>query len=862
MRFVRFRNASLIIKVLVLSLLMGALLWWLLDYFQRRELRDDFQSQLQEQLEFEATVDRNLFDRHVRGIHYSAQLISSQNNLLNYLHGERWKAVVTNTEVEHHYQPPVWLPPNSILRTFFQAHDAMLMSADGQVREIYHSGLHKDGEPILPPGLSQPNNLLRKLSHSQAYLTSLDGEPYVISSQEIHSESGELIAILVLGSAIDEDFLYGAKESGVTNSVLALLDVQGKRIVASSDPRALPRGTLVDTLKRDYLMIGKSFFDYGASDLELQLASFIATSRSEQFVAQLLAKEGRQRAILALILILFFTMLTVFIALRIKQLNSIVDKLSRDFLGINTQRGSGDEIRQLENQFKQLADKLNRADSENVSLHGRVIDTENESRSLRLVTELLSVGVVVDTPGGLVPFNHLMESLVVDYGGAEPFLLQDKKHAEIHLVDRHGNARSFGVDQHEALGPRGILVRETTVQLRIKEERDQFANFPAYSPNPVVHIDRKGNVLYANIAMQGLLGRLGSGQIDRIPDEWRHKLDQHNATGMTSELEVSVGRRDYTFVVALLGGDDAVYLFGQDVTDRREAERKLKLAATVTRNVLDGIIITDTGGIVQQINPAFSDISGYTENELRGKALDVLFASRSDAALQEEMWLEVKKSGSWQGEVWKQRKDGTSKFCLVRMNAIRDDSGLVSNYVVVYSDITERKQHEQWLAHIAFHDPLTRLPNRRLLEDRLEQNITQAQRNSTSLAVLYLDLDGFKPVNDSLGHDIGDKLLCEVAQRLRDCVRGSDTVSRVGGDEFIIVLPEFTTQALVHDVAQKAIDGLHLPFMLAGESVGISASIGIAIYPQDGDTAAELIKAADRAMYEVKHSGKNAYKIG
>jgi diguanylate cyclase (GGDEF)-like protein len=226
------------------------------------------------------------------------------------------------------------------------------------------------------------------------------------------------------------------------------------------------------------------------------------------------------------------------------------------------------------------------------------------------------------------------------------------------------------------------------------------------------------------------------------------------------------------------------------------------------------------------------------------------------------MWLEVKKSGSWQGEVWKQRKDGTSKFCLVRMNAIRDDSGLVSNYVVVYSDITERKQHEQWLAHIAFHDPLTRLPNRRLLEDRLEQNITQAQRNSTSLAVLYLDLDGFKPVNDSLGHDIGDKLLCEVAQRLRDCVRGSDTVSRVGGDEFIIVLPEFTTQALVHDVAQKAIDGLHLPFMLAGESVGISASIGIAIYPQDGDTAAELIKAADRAMYEVKHSGKNAYKIG
>lgn len=862
MAFSPIRNASLITKVLILSMAIGTSLWGLFDYFQGKELRIDFQRQLEEQLESEASVDRELFDLHVRGLHYAARLIVSQKNMFDYLMGDEWREATGTTTIRHIYRPPAWLPPNSILRTFFHAHAAMLLGPDGDVKQVYHSAYNEDGDETLTSELYQPGHLLRKLSHSQAYLTMMDGEPYVITTQDIVGETGELLATLLLSTQINSDFLYTAKQSSGTDSVLAILDVEGESVVASSDPVALPPGSLTETLKQDYLMIGKSFFDYGASDLELQFASFIATSRSERIVEQLLERESHRRAILALTLILLFTLLTIYVALRIKRLNLIVHDLSNDFLGITTLRGRGDEIGQLEDQFKQLTSKLEHTYSENMSLHGKVIDTEKESRSLRLVTELLSVGVVIDGINGLEPFNDLMKNLVLDFGGAESFLLEGKQHAEVHLVDRHNISRSFTIDHHKALGPRGVLVSETTDKMRLEEERDLFANFPTYDPNPVVRIDREGNVIYTNLAMRELLAQIDPGQTQRIPREWLRQYDQHVAMGMTSELEFTVGSCVYTFVVALLGAEDGVYLFGQDVTEKREAEREVKLAATVIRNVLDGVVITDTQGIIQQLNPGFSEIFGYTDSDLIGKPSELIHASSAEDAVQKHVWRGLEDYGYWQGEIWKKHKDDSTIFCLVRVNAIHDDSGQITNYVVMYSDITERKQHEEWLAHIAFHDPLTRLPNRRLLEDRLEQNIAQAQRNNTSLAVLYLDLDGFKPVNDRLGHDVGDQLLCEVAVRLHNCVRSSDTVSRVGGDEFVIVLPEFATEADVQGVAQKAIQELQRRFVLAEQSVQISTSIGIAIYPHDGDSAVALIKAADQAMYEVKHHGKNAYKMG
>ncbi|NOR51995.1 MAG: PAS domain S-box protein, partial [Gammaproteobacteria bacterium] len=518
--------------------------------------------------------------------------------------------------------------------------------------------------------------------------------------------------------------------------------------------------------------------------LSLLLAALLWALFDSEIASQLVEEDSYRRAILALTLILFFTLFVVSIASRIKQLRELMHKLLNDYFGITSHHGGGDEIYQLEEQFKQLANELELACAEDKLLHGKILDRAHESRSLRLVTELLSVGVVVDAPQGVINFNKLMKSLAADFDGSEMFLLGDKQHAEIHLTDVHNNLRSFTIDHHAALGPRGGFVREITARVHLEKERDLFANFPLYNPNPLMRVERKGHVLYTNNAMQELMKQLNLEQIDSIPDEWLQKLDQHIADEMKSDMEIMVGERTYAFVAAPLesgvsGGKDSVYLFGQDITEKREAERKMELASTVNRSILDGIMITDINGVIQQLNPAFSDILGYGESDLIGKLFVLIYSSQNDDALLKQMWSEVKHNGSWQGELWSKHKDGSTIFCSVRMNAIHDDSGQISNYVAVYSDITERKRHEEWLTHQAFHDPLTRLPNRNLLEDLLSQDIARAQHNHTRLAVLYLGIDGFKLITDRFDQHIIDQLFCEIAERLRDCVRSSDTVSRI-----------------------------------------------------------------------------------
>lgn len=851
---------SLITRVLLLSLLLGGSLWGALDWIQRRELKADFLSQLQEQLEYEASIDRQLFDRHVQGLHQSARLVASQKTMHDYLRSPAWAASRAAQGVRNHFRPPPWLPPSSTLRSFYHAHDALLLGPDGRVQEVYHNRYQEEGEPLLPPSLVQPSTLLRKLSHSQAYMTLLDGLPHVITTEEIADERGRLLAILLLCTPIDDDFLAQAKESSGTKSILTLLDPQADRILASSDVRTLTPGKPVASLQRDFLMIGKSFFDYGSSDLELQFASFIATARTQQVVQQLLARESQRRGILALILISFFSLLTLSIALRVRRLNHVVKQLSYEHLGITTHRGRGDEIRQLENQFKDLSEELDRAQHENVSLHGRIVDSENQLRSLRVVTELLSVGVIIDSTQGVKSYNRLMDALVADFGGCEPFLLGEGQHSvELRLPDRSGHTRFFSLEHHDSLGPRGVLVRETTHQRRLEEERDFFANIPAFTPNPIARIDRKGDLLYGNVPMYELVERLNPQQPRRIPDPWLRRLDQHLSKGMDADFEIRDGERTYAFVVGLLGEQDTLYLFGQDVTDKRRAEHELRLAATVTRNVLDGILITDTQGIIQQLNPAFSTMFGYREGELAGYHLEQVLVPEERERLKKEIWLAIARDGFWQGEITNRSRDGRNLFCLARISAIYDEGQEPSNYVVLFSDITERKRHEERLAQMAFYDALTGLPNRSLLEDRLRQSMAVAQRSKHPLAVLYLDLDGFKPVNDRFGHHVGDQLLCVVAERLRECVRNSDTVSRVGGDEFVIVLSDMSGEGFAKRIAQKVLEVIRTPVELAGTSVSVSASIGIAYYPEDGASVEELLLSADQAMYDIKHGGKNAY---
>ena len=299
----------------------------------------------------------------------------------------------------------------------------------------------------------------------------------------------------------------------------------------------------------------------------------------------------------------------------------------------------------------------------------------------------------------------------------------------------------------------------------------------------------------------------------------------------------------------------------QDITERRRSEEKLRQAAKVFDSTMEGVVITNPDGDIVAVNPAFIDITGYCEAEALGKNPRIRKSGRHDKSYYQAMWASIKETGSWRGEIWNRRKTGEIYPEWLTINSVRDETGKVVNYVGVFADISQLRRSETELDHLAHHDHLTGLPNRLLLNARLDHAIQRAHRSGTTLAILFLDLDRFKTVNDSLGHPLGDKLLKLVAALLSACVRSEDTVARLGGDEFVVVLEEIRNRSDASEVAEKILNTLNKRVDLDGQAVFISASIGISIYPVDGRDGTTLLQNADAAMYQSKEEGRNTIRL-
>ena len=293
--------------------------------------------------------------------------------------------------------------------------------------------------------------------------------------------------------------------------------------------------------------------------------------------------------------------------------------------------------------------------------------------------------------------------------------------------------------------------------------------------------------------------------------------------------------------------------------ERSQMQHELQLAKMVYRNTGEAMIVTDADDRVIAINPAFSNITGYRPDEIVGRNVSVFQDGTEDQHAYQAMQESIRSGGHWQGEIWNVRKDGGRFAEWLTVNTIFAEDGSVDRRVMLISDITEQKQSDELIWKQANYDALTGLPNRRLFRDRLELEIRKAHRAELKMAVLFLDLDRFKEVNDTLGHDAGDKLLVEAAQRLVECVRESDTVARLGGDEFIIVLSEIEDDTSVERVARSIVQCLAEPFLLGDTNASVSASVGITVYPTDGEEADVLLKNADRAMYVAKNAGRDCY---
>ncbi len=331
-----------------------------------------------------------------------------------------------------------------------------------------------------------------------------------------------------------------------------------------------------------------------------------------------------------------------------------------------------------------------------------------------------------------------------------------------------------------------------------------------------------------------------------------------DGTPLTVSLAVTPVRSDTGEITGYLG-------VAIDITERKQAEQQLRVAAT-TFESQEGMIVTDADSVILRVNRAFTEITGYSADEVVGQTTNLLKSGRHDVAFYTEMWESLGRQGIWQGEIWNRRKNGEVYPEWLTITAVRSETGEITHYVATLTDITLRKAAEDEIRHLAFFDPLTRLPNRRLLLDRLQQALASSTRSGRGGGLLFIDLDNFKTLNDTCGHDTGDHLLQEVARRLTTCVREGDTVARLGGDEFVVMLEALNEHprdaaAQIKMICEKILATLDQPYTLFSQEHHSTASIGATLFGEHRNSVDELLKQADIAMYQAKAEGRNTLRF-
>lgn len=396
----------------------------------------------------------------------------------------------------------------------------------------------------------------------------------------------------------------------------------------------------------------------------------------------------------------------------------------------------------------------------------------------------------------------------------------------------------------------------------------------------IVAFDGDSRLVFMNQRAEGLIGRL---EADLTGQTLNEVLFAESVTDTSRELQVAIdgGERFNNegwldvkhgrLPVAFLGGPlpdvegnsaGGYVLSLRDLSETRRTEARLHLAAHVFDSLAEAMVITDERGLIQSVNPAFSSITGFRESEALGHSPgELLQSGQHKPEFYAEMWRALHERGNWQGEVINRRKNGELYTEWLSISALRDSDGGAKQYVGLFSDVSARKEAEAFIHHLAYHDPLTGLANRRLFCDRLEMALRQAQRNDRPLAVLMLDLDRFKVVNDTLGHMAGDLLLKEVGLRLQFSVRDCDTLARFGGDEFAILVPEINSPEDALLIGRKLLQALKASLAIAGRELFASTSIGVAIFPEHGVSSEELLRNADVALYAAKHAGRNTMSV-
>ncbi len=422
-----------------------------------------------------------------------------------------------------------------------------------------------------------------------------------------------------------------------------------------------------------------------------------------------------------------------------------------------------------------------------------------------------------------------------------------------------------------------IEQREQLIEKRTQELNDSLVEKTAIVNNKLVAIaivyDRK--IEWANSAFEAMLG-YEKDEIIGYPTRQFYTNDQDfQAIGeayktisdgvVKDELEFMCkdGKHIWVSLRGSIFNEDkgqSLWVF-VDITERIKSAEALQLSARVYSNTHDGIIITDINKNIIDVNPAFCRITGYSHEEIIGQNPSFLASDVQSHEFYTEMWQQIEEKGYWQGEIWNRKKTGEDFAELLTISELKDRNGNLTHYVGIFSDITKTKQQQEDLKLLAHYDVLTKLPNRILLSDRFHQAVAYSKRNNSLLAVCFLDLDDFKPINDKFGHEIGDQLLIEVAGRIMSCIREMDTVARLGGDEFALLLNDISSQTQCEETMKRIHHSLSEPYLIGEHVVTVTASCGITLYPHNEGDIDTLLRCADQAMYLAKQAGRNCYQL-
>ena len=453
---------------------------------------------------------------------------------------------------------------------------------------------------------------------------------------------------------------------------------------------------------------------------------------------------------------------------------------------------------------------------------------------------------------------------------------------EARCTGRHGREVIWRVvlSMAQSLGRvRGSLV---TIAMDVTERKraEEALRFTQFSidraSDSVFWICRDGRIAYVNDAACVSLGYSREELMTRYVwdidpvckrETWAKQWEDIRGGGSFVVESRQIAKDGRTFPVEISvnylahQGKEYSVSFSRDITQRKLTESNLRLQTSAINAASDMVVITDTEGYIQFVNPAFERETGYRFSEVAGRKPSMLKSGKQDDSTYSRLWNTILSGQTWHGELVNRRKDGSLFTEDMSITPMRDEAGAIHHFIAIKRNVSEKKLYQERLDHLAHHDPLTGLPNRLLFSDRLTQRLAQARRDNKSLAVMFLDLDRFKVINDSLGHNIGDLLLKGVAERLARVLRGIDTIARMGGDEFTIIVGSISEPDDTIIVADRILQELAQPFVLQGRELFISTSIGISVYPTDGATVEALVKNADTAMYGAKEQGRNNYQF-